>query len=59
MSGTALLESTDGPLAAKAVEDGLQGHLCRCGCYAAISEAVQACAGRRGAGGPCAAREAR
>jgi aerobic-type carbon monoxide dehydrogenase small subunit (CoxS/CutS family) len=59
MSGTALLEATDGPLDAQAVEDGLQGHLCRCGCYAAITEAVQACAGRRGAHGSCAAREAR
>jgi aerobic-type carbon monoxide dehydrogenase small subunit (CoxS/CutS family) len=59
MSGTALLESTDGPLDAQAVEDGLQGHLCRCGCYAAITEAVQACAGRRGAGGAGAGREAR
>jgi aerobic-type carbon monoxide dehydrogenase small subunit (CoxS/CutS family) len=46
MSATALLEGTDGPLDSDAVERGLQGHLCRCGCYMAISEAVQACSQR-------------
>ncbi|HEX8869710.1 MAG TPA: 2Fe-2S iron-sulfur cluster-binding protein [Lentzea sp.] len=45
MSGTALLESADGGLTDQQVVDGLQGHLCRCGCYASIKEAVSACAG--------------
>ena len=53
MSATALLESTEGELTAAQVTEGLQGHLCRCGCYVAIIEAVQACAARRGAA--CAA----
>lgn len=57
MSATALLEETDGPLDAETVENGLQGHLCRCGCYAAISEAVRACADRRGPERACRARE--
>ncbi len=54
MSGTALLDSTDGELNVAQVDEGLQGHLCRCGCYVAISEAVQACAARR-----CGATRAR
>ncbi|NMH96829.1 (2Fe-2S)-binding protein [Pseudonocardia acidicola] len=47
MSGQALLDSTDGPLDDEAIEEGLQGHLCRCGCYAAITEAVRECAAAR------------
>lgn len=50
MSATALLEATDGPLDTEQVEAGLQGHLCRCGCYVTIVEAVRACAARRGSG---------
>ncbi|HEV7823592.1 MAG TPA: 2Fe-2S iron-sulfur cluster-binding protein [Mycobacteriales bacterium] len=46
MSGQALLASADGELSDQAIVDGLQGHLCRCGCYASIKEAVSACAGR-------------
>jgi aerobic-type carbon monoxide dehydrogenase small subunit (CoxS/CutS family) len=44
MSAHALLESSDGPLTDEAIEAALQGHLCRCGCYATIKEAVRACA---------------
>lgn len=44
MSAQALLESSSGELSDKAIEDGLQGHLCRCGCYESIKEAVRACA---------------
>lgn len=51
MSGVALLHDTTGELTEDAVERGLQGHLCRCGCYRAISEAVRACASRRAAVG--------
>jgi aerobic-type carbon monoxide dehydrogenase small subunit (CoxS/CutS family) len=51
MSGTALLERTAGELTHEEIEEGLQGHLCRCGCYAAIAEAVSACASRSCAGG--------
>lgn len=47
MSATALLDAADGPLDDRAVTEGLHGHLCRCGCYAAIKEAVLACAARR------------
>jgi aerobic-type carbon monoxide dehydrogenase small subunit (CoxS/CutS family) len=46
MSGTALLRSADGEISDEQIVDGLQGHLCRCGCYASIKEAVSACAGR-------------
>jgi aerobic-type carbon monoxide dehydrogenase small subunit (CoxS/CutS family) len=46
LSGTALLEAADGELSEQDIVDGLQGHLCRCGCYASIKEAVGACAGR-------------
>jgi aerobic-type carbon monoxide dehydrogenase small subunit (CoxS/CutS family) len=53
MSGQALLDRTQGELTEAEIEDGLQGHLCRCGCYASITEAVSACASRRCArGGP-------
>jgi aerobic-type carbon monoxide dehydrogenase small subunit (CoxS/CutS family) len=44
MSATALLERTTGDLDDKAIEDGLQGHLCRCGCYESIKAAVRTCA---------------
>lgn len=54
MSATALLEASDEELTATQVTEGLQGHLCRCGCYVAITEAVQACAARR-----CGARSGR
>lgn len=53
MSAQALLDRTTGELTAAEIEEGLQGHLCRCGCYASITEAVSACASRRcGTGGP-------
>jgi aerobic-type carbon monoxide dehydrogenase small subunit (CoxS/CutS family) len=53
LSGSALLERTDGELDDEAIEQGLQGHLCRCGCYETIKEAVRTCAARRlQAGGP-------
>ncbi|MEV5396916.1 2Fe-2S iron-sulfur cluster-binding protein [Streptomyces cellulosae] len=49
MSGHALLESAGGrQLSEQEIVDGLQGHLCRCGCYASIKEAVGACGGRAG-----------
>jgi aerobic-type carbon monoxide dehydrogenase small subunit (CoxS/CutS family) len=47
LSGSALLERTDGELDDDTIEKGLQGHLCRCGCYDTIKEAVRACAARR------------
>jgi len=47
MSGQALLDSSSGYLSDAEIEDGLQGHLCRCGCYLAVKEAVSACAARR------------
>lgn len=47
MSGTALLESTTGELSGSEIEEGLQGHLCRCGCYESVKEAVGMCAARR------------
>lgn len=47
MSGTALLDSTEGELTREQVTEGLHGHLCRCGCYVAVTEAVRACAARR------------
>lgn len=52
MSGEALLGETAGELTDDAIERGLQGHLCRCGCYQAIKEAVHGCAERRMSGGP-------
>jgi aerobic-type carbon monoxide dehydrogenase small subunit (CoxS/CutS family) len=47
LSGSALLERTQGELDDEAIEEGLQGHLCRCGCYETIKEAVRTCAARR------------
>jgi aerobic-type carbon monoxide dehydrogenase small subunit (CoxS/CutS family) len=47
LSGSALLDRTDGELDDEAIEEGLQGHLCRCGCYDSIKEAVRTCASRR------------
>jgi aerobic-type carbon monoxide dehydrogenase small subunit (CoxS/CutS family) len=47
LSGTALLDRTSGELDDEAIEEGLQGHLCRCGCYDSIKEAVRTCAARR------------
>ncbi len=55
MSASALLESSTGELDDAAIEEGLQGHLCRCGCYESIKEAVRSCAARRT---PHAARSA-
>lgn len=47
MSAHALLESTTGALTDEQVEEGLQGHLCRCGCYETVKEAVRAVAAGR------------
>lgn len=47
MSGVALLRDSTGELTEDAVTEGLQGHLCRCGCYQAINDAVRTCADRR------------
>lgn len=47
MSGQALLEGTDGELSDAALEEGIQGHLCRCGCYAVVREALRSCASLR------------
>jgi aerobic-type carbon monoxide dehydrogenase small subunit (CoxS/CutS family) len=47
LSGSALLARTQGELDDDAIEEGLQGHLCRCGCYDAIKQAVRTCAARR------------
>ena len=49
MSGQAMLEATAGELSDELIEEGLGGHLCRCGCYATIKEALRSCA-TRGAG---------
>ena len=46
-SAQALLDQTDGELTRQEVEDGLQGHLCRCGSYEAINEAVRTCSRNR------------
>ena len=51
MSGQALLDGSSGELSRTDIEAGLQGHLCRCGCYAAITEALTACSQRRVATG--------
>jgi aerobic-type carbon monoxide dehydrogenase small subunit (CoxS/CutS family) len=51
MSAHALLSESDGALSREEVVEGLQGHLCRCGCYRAILDAVQETALRR-AGDP-------
>jgi aerobic-type carbon monoxide dehydrogenase small subunit (CoxS/CutS family) len=47
MSGQAMLEATTGPLSGEVMEEGLDGHLCRCGCYAVIKEALYSCAADR------------
>ncbi len=47
LSAAALLDSTEGALTDEQVEEGLQGHLCRCGCYETVKEAVRAVAARR------------
>jgi aerobic-type carbon monoxide dehydrogenase small subunit (CoxS/CutS family) len=47
-SAQALLEQSEGELTRQEVEDGLQGHLCRCGSYEAINEAVRICSRNRG-----------
>jgi aerobic-type carbon monoxide dehydrogenase small subunit (CoxS/CutS family) len=47
LSSTALLSRTEGELDDDAIEEGLQGHLCRCGCYDSIKHAVRTCAARR------------
>lgn len=54
LSASALLEASSGELTDHQIEEGLQGHLCRCGCYESIKEAVRACASRRApsGGGP-------
>jgi aerobic-type carbon monoxide dehydrogenase small subunit (CoxS/CutS family) len=50
-SAQALLDRTSGELNRDEVEEGLQGHLCRCGSYDAINDAVTACSRRRRACG--------
>ncbi len=55
LSGSALLDASSGQLSDHDIEEGLQGHLCRCGCYDSIKEAVRACASRRASGGGPAA----
>ncbi len=47
MSAQALLEGAAGELDDEAIVEGLQGHLCRCGCYDSIKEAVRTCAARQ------------
>jgi len=47
MSAYALLEGTTGELDDEAIEEGLQGHLCRCGCYDSIKAAIRICAARK------------
>jgi len=46
MSACALLERATVELDDKAIEEGLQGHLCRCGCYESIKSAVRICSAR-------------
>ncbi len=50
MSAKALLDQTTGVLSDAEIREGLQGNLCRCGCYATVSEAVSRCAANRCAG---------
>jgi aerobic-type carbon monoxide dehydrogenase small subunit (CoxS/CutS family) len=52
MSGQAMLEATTGELSDELIEEGIGGHLCRCGCYAVIKEALRSCARRRAGGSP-------
>jgi aerobic-type carbon monoxide dehydrogenase small subunit (CoxS/CutS family) len=47
MSGQALLDRTSGALSYVEIREGLQGHLCRCGCYETVTEAISSCAARR------------
>lgn len=56
LSAQALLDSTEGALTDEQVAEGLQGHLCRCGCYETVKEAVHAVAARRGQSGGVAQR---
>jgi aerobic-type carbon monoxide dehydrogenase small subunit (CoxS/CutS family) len=51
-SAQALLDQTEGELSREQVQEGLQGHLCRCGSYEAINDAVRACSRHRCAGSP-------
>ncbi|MCW2851890.1 MAG: hypothetical protein JWM84_1554 [Nocardioides sp.] len=53
-SAQALLDNTSGELTRERVEEGLQGHLCRCGSYDAINDAVIACSRRRNPGASAA-----
>jgi len=50
MSGQAMIEAAQGPLSGELIEEGLDGHLCRCGCYVAIKEALSSCAAGRACG---------
>ncbi|MFE4540990.1 (2Fe-2S)-binding protein [Arthrobacter sp. NPDC056727] len=54
-SAQALLDQTEGELSWQEVEEGLQGHLCRCGSYEAINEAVRTCSRNRNCAADCAA----
>lgn len=54
-SAQALLDQTEGELSWQEVEEGLQGHLCRCGSYEAINEAVRTCSRNRNCAAGCAA----
>ena len=51
-SAQALLDRTSSELTRDEVEEGLQGHLCRCGSYDAINDAIIAVSRRRGASDP-------
>lgn len=48
MSAQALLDRAGDTLRDEDIVEGLQGHLCRCGCYLGIKEAVRAAAERSG-----------
>lgn len=45
LSAQALLDSQSGEVSEEDLQAALDGHLCRCGCYVAIGEAVRASAG--------------
>jgi aerobic-type carbon monoxide dehydrogenase small subunit (CoxS/CutS family) len=47
MSATALLEQAEGMLDEGEIRQGLRGHLCRCGSYPTIVEAIRSCSARR------------
>ncbi len=51
LSAQALIDRSTGELTDSQIREGLQGHICRCGCYTTITEAVSACAARRCARG--------